>query len=243
MQPHGVLRARREALCLPIVGWGRCNPGAPACVFLIRTLMTTPHSPPGPNPDLFLARRAAAGQADAWAELIERYGRRIYNIAFQFAGHTAEAEDLTQEIFLKLHRNLGRYRGDVPLAGWTLRLSRNLCVDHYRRTRTERRTVVVSDELLKRQAGSLDTAARAERRERLRMVYQTLEEMPEAFAEILMLRDLQGLSYADICTFLELPEGTMKSRLRRARLELMRRIDRRRQALGDRTPTRGGAYR
>ena len=205
--------------------------------------MTTPRRPAAPNPDLFLARRAAAGHADAWAELIERYGRRIYNIAFQFAGHRAEAEDLTQEIFLKLYRNLGRYRGDVPLAGWTLRLSRNLCVDHYRRTRTERRTTVISDELLKRHAGNMDTAARAERRERLRIVYQTLEEMPEAFAEILMLRDLQGLSYADICAFLDLPEGTMKSRLRRARLELMRRIDRRQEILGDRTPIRGGTYR
>ena len=205
--------------------------------------MTTPPQTSSPNPDLFLARRAAAGHADAWTELIDRYGRRIYNIAFQFAGNTAEAEDLTQEIFLKLYRKLGRYRGDVPLAGWTLRLSRNLCVDNYRRTRTERRTVVVSEELLKRQAGGMDTAARAERRERLRMVYQTLEEMPEAFAEILMLRDLQGLSYADICAFLDLPEGTMKSRLRRARLELMRRIDDRRHALGDRTPKRNGVYK
>ena len=195
------------------------------------------------NPDLFLARRAAAGHADAWAELIERYGRRIYNIAFQFAGNRAEAEDLTQEIFLRLYRNLDRYRGDVPLAGWTLRLSRNLCVDHYRRTRTERRSVIVSDEVLKHQPGDSDPSARAERREKLRMVYQALEELPESFAEILMLRDLQGMSYADICAFLDLPEGTMKSRLRRARLELMRRVDRRRRALGDRTPTRDGTYR
>ncbi len=199
--------------------------------------------PATPNPDLFLARRAAAGHADAWTKLIERYGRRIYNIAFQFAGNRAEAEDLTQEIFLRLYRNLDRYRGDVPLAGWTLRLSRNLCVDHYRRTRNERRSVIVSDEVLKHQAGDSDPSARAERREKLRMVYQALEELPEAFAEILMLRDLQGLSYADICAFLDLPEGTMKSRLRRARLELMRRVDRRRRALGDRTPTRDGTYR
>ena len=205
--------------------------------------MASKRQPQEPNPDLFLARRAAAGHADAWAELIERYGRRIYNISFQFAGNRAEAEDLTQEIFLRLYRNLGRYRGDVPLAGWTLRLSRNLCIDHYRRTRTERRTVVVSEEILKHQASGSDPAARAERREKLRLVYGVIEEMPEPFAEILTLRDLQGLSYADICAFLDLPEGTMKSRLRRARLELIRRIDRKRQTLGDSTPTRGGAYR
>lgn len=205
--------------------------------------MSTRRQESEPNPDLFLARRAAAGHADAWAELIERYGRRIYNIAFQFAGNRAEAEDLTQEIFLRLYRNLGLYRGDVPLAGWTLRLSRNLCIDHYRRTRTERRSVVVSEEVLKRQPSGSDPSARAERREKLRMVYRALEELPEPFAEILMLRDLQGLSYADICAFLDLPEGTMKSRLRRARLELMRRVDRRRRALGDRTPKRDGTYR
>ncbi len=205
--------------------------------------MTAAQPPPEPNPDLFLARRAAAGHGDAWAELIERYGRRIYNIAFQFAGAKVEAEDLTQEIFLRLYRNLGRYRGDVPLAGWTLRLSRNLCVDHYRRTRTERRAVVVSEEILRRQAGDSDPAARAERREKLRLVYGAIEEMPAPFAEILILRDLQGLSYADIRTFLDLPEGTMKSRLRRARLDLMRRVDRQRRNLGDRTPKRNGTWR
>lgn len=196
-------------------------------------------SPPPPNPDFFLARRAAAGQADAWAELIERYGRRIYNVAFQFAADRAEAEDLTQEIFLRLYRNLDRYRGDAPLAGWTLRLSRNLCIDHYRRTRTERRAVVVSDEVLKHQAGGVDPAAFAERRERLRMVYHALEEMPAPFAEVLMLRDLQGLTYAEIRTFLDLPEGTMKSRLQRARRRLAHLIDRRR-ALGDRATRRCG---
>ncbi len=195
---------------------------------------------PQPNPDLFLARRAAAGHPDAWNELIRRYGRRIYNIAFQFAGNLAEAEDLTQEIFLRLYRNLDRYRGDVPLAGWTLRLSRNLCVDHYRRTRNERRTVVVSEEVLKHQAGDSDPTERAERNEKLRLVYRCIEEMPAPFAELLMLRDLQGLSYADICAFLDLPEGTMKSRLRRARLDLMRRVDAHQQRTGDRTPARDG---
>jgi len=101
----------------------------------------------------------------------------------------------------------------------------------------------VSDEILKYQASGSDPAAQAERREKLRLVHQTIEEMPEPFAELLILRDLQGLSYASICAYLDLPEGTMKSRLRRARLDLMRRIDQRRQSLGDRTPKRSGGYR
>ena len=77
------------------------------------------------SPDLMLARRAAAGRPEAWDELIELYGRRIYNVAYQFAASREEAEDLTQEIFLKLYQSLSRYRGDVPLVAWALRLSRN----------------------------------------------------------------------------------------------------------------------
>ena len=206
--------------------------------------MTTSPQTPGPNPDLFLARRAAAGHADAWTELIERYGRRIYNIAFQFAGNTAEAEDLTQEIFLKLYRNLGRYRGDVPLAGWTLRLSRNLCVDHYRRTRTERRTVVVSEELLKHQAGGMDTAARAERRERLRMVYQTLEEDAGG-----VRRDphAAGSAGLELRRHLRLPRPARGNDEvpPEARASGAHAPDRPTggDALGDPTPTRSGAYK
>ena len=90
------------------------------------------------SPDLFLARRAAAADAEAWDEIIERYGERIYNLAYRFTGRRAEAEDLTQDIFLKLYRNLDRYRGDVPLMAWALRLSRNSCIDHYRHHRTRR---------------------------------------------------------------------------------------------------------
>ena len=77
-----------------------------------------------PTPDLLLARRAAAGQAQAWEELIDGLGRRIYNMALQFTGRQEEAEDLTQEVFLRLYRNLKKYRGDVPLSAWALRLSR-----------------------------------------------------------------------------------------------------------------------
>ena len=90
---------------------------------------------PVSSPDLILARRAAAGHADAWDELVELYGDRLYNLALHFAGNREEAEDLTQEIFLRLYTNLRQYRGDCPLVSWALRLSRNLCIDHYRRNR------------------------------------------------------------------------------------------------------------
>jgi RNA polymerase sigma-70 factor, ECF subfamily len=179
---------------------------------------------PLPTPDLLLARRAAAGQAAAWDELIGRYGEKLYNLAFHFTGSLTEAEDLTQEIFLRLHQNLHLYRGDSPLAAWTLRLSRNLCIDHYRRMRRERRSLAVSDEVLQQVPAALDLGAEAERRQQLRAVYRALEEISEDLAEVILLRDLQGWTLEETAAYLGIPLGTIKSRLHRARLALAERV-------------------
>lgn len=176
------------------------------------------------SPDLLLARRAAGGRADAWEELLALYGERMYNLAFHFAGSAEDAEDLTQEIFLRLYQNLRLYRGDVPLAGWALRLSRNLCIDHYRRTRRERRGAALSEELLERLPAGDDPQAEAQKRQQLRAVYRGLEEMSEEMAEVVVLRDLQGWSLEETAAFLDVPLGTVKSRLHRARLELAGRV-------------------
>jgi len=183
-----------------------------------------------PTPDLLLARRAAAGQAGAWDEILELYGERLYNLAFQFAGSRPEAEDLTQEIFLRLFQNLGRYRGEAPLAAWALRLSRNLCIDHYRRMREERRSVAVSEAILQQVAAGDDPQAEAQRRQEVAAVYQALEEMQEPLAEVVLLRDLQGWSLEETAAALELPVGTVKSRLHRGRIEVAERVTARLQA-------------
>ena len=177
-----------------------------------------------PTPDLLLARRAAAGQAAAWDEILERYGERLYNLAFHFAGSAPEAEDLTQEIFLRLYQSLRRYRGDAPLVAWALRLSRNLCIDHYRRMRQERRSVAVSAEILKHMRATDDPQAEAQVRQEVAAVYRALEEMPEALAEVVLLRDLQGWSLEETAAALAVPVGTVKSRLHRARLEVAARV-------------------
>lgn len=177
-----------------------------------------------PTPDLLLARRAASGLPEAWNELLRLYASRIYNLAVHFAGSAADAEDLTQEIFLRLYQNLRQYRGDVPLAAWALRLSRNLCIDHYRRARRERRSTVVSDEVLQHMPALDDPQAEAVGRQQLRTVYRALEEMPEDLAEVVLLRDLQGWSLEETAVSLEVPVGTVKSRLHRARLELAERV-------------------
>jgi RNA polymerase sigma-70 factor, ECF subfamily len=186
--------------------------------------MIAPSSSSDPSSDLLLARRAAAGQADAWDDLIEMYGGRIYNLALHFAGSREEAEDLTQEIFLRLYQNLRQYRGDCPLASWALRLSRNLCIDHYRRTRQERRSVWVSEEILAHIPGGEDIQARAQWREEIEAVHSALREMPEDLAEVVLLRDLQGWSLEEVSASLDIPLGTVKSRLHRARLDVADRV-------------------
>jgi RNA polymerase sigma-70 factor (ECF subfamily) len=175
---------------------------------------------PVPSSDLLLARRAAAGQTAAWDELIDLYGERLYNLALHFAGSREEAEDLTQEIFLRLYQNLRQYRGDCPLVSWTLRLSRNLCIDHYRRARRERRSLRLSDEVLAHLPAGNDVQAEAQWREEVEAVHEALAKMPEEMAEAVLLRDLQGWTLEEVASYLDIPVGTVKSRLHRGRLEL-----------------------
>lgn len=173
-----------------------------------------------PSPDLFLAKRAAAGHESAWAELIDRHGPRLFNLALQFAGSREEAEDLTQEIFMRLYLNLRSYRGEVPLIGWALRLSRNLCIDHYRRTRQERRWRRVASEVLEHLPSTDNVEAASQRRQRLEAVYAALCDLEETQAEAVLLCDLQGVSLLEASAYLEIPVGTLKSRLHRGRQRL-----------------------
>lgn len=179
---------------------------------------------PVPSSDLLLARRAAAGQTAAWDELIDLYGERLYNLALHFAGSREEAEDLTQEIFLRLYQNLRQYRGDRPLVSWALRLSRNLCIDHYRHARQERRSLRLSEEILAQLPAEDDVQAEAQLREEVEAVHEALAKMPEEMAEVVLLRDLQGWSLEEVASYLDIPLGTVKSRLHRARLELAGRV-------------------
>lgn len=177
--------------------------------------------------DLRLARRAAAGERRAWEEIIDHYGDRIFNLALQFATHRDEAEDLTQEIFLRLFKNLSKYRGDTPLVAWTLRLSRNLCIDHYRHRRRERESIFLSEAVLAALPSTSDPRRDAQRHELLRQIDSTLMQMRDDLALVIVLRDLQGLSYAEVSAILDLPLGTLKSRLNRARRDLIGRLQER----------------
>jgi RNA polymerase sigma-70 factor, ECF subfamily len=180
-----------------------------------------------------LVERCRKGEDEAWRDLVDRFGQKVYSIAYHFTLKREEAEELSQEVFLKVFENLQRYDGSYPLTAWLVSLARNLCIDRYRRRKREKSFRFVSDDavmpLLK---SDDDPSAEALRKERTKLLFSALAEIPEDLAEILVLRDLDGLAYDEIGRALQLPGGTVKSRLFRARAEVARKIRERHEEQG-----------
>jgi RNA polymerase sigma-70 factor, ECF subfamily len=181
-----------------------------------------------------LVARCRGGDDDAWRELVDRFGSKVYAISYHFTMKREDAEELSQEIFLKLFENLHRYDGGFPLIAWIVSLSRNLCIDRYRRRKREKSFRFVSDDAVAPLLRSADDpAADALQKERTKILFSALAEIPEDLAEILVLRDLEGLAYDEIGRALSLPDGTVKSRLFRARAEVARHIRERHATRGN----------
>jgi RNA polymerase sigma-70 factor (ECF subfamily) len=191
-----------------------------------------------------LVRRCAQGDASAWEEIVQRFHRRIYNICYRFAGSADDAQDLTQEVFIKVYRTVGSFDGDkASFNTWVTTVTRNLLVDHFRKTRNERATDSIdaaqgADEdgptLADRLAadGSENPHKHVESRERREMVQGALQQISPDLREAVILRDLQDMDYREIAQVLKVPEGTVKSRINRGRAELARLLQRTyRQAL------------
>ena len=180
-----------------------------------------------------LVERCRRGEDEAWRELVNRFGQKIYSVAYHFTLKREDAEELAQEIFLKIFENLHRYDGGFPLVAWIVSLSRNLCIDRYRRLKREKSFRFVSDDAVGPLLTSQDDpAAETLQKERTKLLFSALAEIPEDLAEILVLRDLDGMAYEEIGRALQLPDGTVKSRLFRARAEVARRIRERRESSG-----------
>ena len=184
-----------------------------------------------------LVRRCVSGDAAAWQEIVQRYHRRIYNICYRFAGSADDAQDLTQEVFIKMYRTLSSY--DVERGAfmtWVTTITRNLLVDHFRKSKQDR----VTDSLDARpsehedsmplveqiQDKSLPPDSRVQSRETGETVHRALQKLSPDLREAVILRDLQDLDYREIATVLKVPEGTVKSRINRGRAELARLLQR-----------------
>jgi RNA polymerase sigma-70 factor (ECF subfamily) len=180
-----------------------------------------------------LLPRCRRGDEGAWHELVTLHGRKVFGLAYRFTGRADEAEDLTQEIFIKVYKTLDRYReAEGPFQGWLMAVARNHAIDHYRRRKQERLRRTEDPEILEKAHSKEEhPAAGLEREERARLVHRGLRALPEELRLPLILCDLQGRAYDEIAATLELPLGTVKSRINRARLELAKRLRRRRSEL------------
>ena len=191
-----------------------------------------------------LVRDCLDGDASAWETLVTRYSRRVYNVAYQFTGRHEEAEDLTQDIFLKIYRSLGTFDLDAAFLPWLIRVSKNMCVDHYRKRRRERLLVHGNWEKIANVACTRSNPyQKTHSRERRMILLRALEQIPADLKTVVILRDLQGLTYQEIAESTGLPEGTVKSRLNRGRLELAKVIRSDDRSLGELSTVSGGWFR
>lgn len=178
-----------------------------------------------------LIERCLNGDQAAWEEIVRRYRRKVFNIAYKFVGRHDLAEDLTQDIFLKLYKSLDTFDRRANFQTWLISVARNLCIDHYRSARKEREAINREIDPADLTPISTDAAvdSRLEQRDRVRLLRQALDRLPPALRTAVMLRDIQELSYQEIADRLRLPEGTVKSRINRGRTELARQIQRLRE--------------
>jgi RNA polymerase sigma-70 factor, ECF subfamily len=178
------------------------------------------------EPDAQLVQLCVRGDGASWEELVRRHTRRVYNLCYRFTGNSSSAEDLSQEVFLRIFRTLSSYQsaqGAFPT--WLTSVTRNLLVDHYRRTRRDRLTDSIDDAMpqIEAKPSAARTPDKLAQAAELSAQLQTgLARLSPELREAVILRDLQGLDYSEIRAVLQVPEGTVKSRINRGRIELAR---------------------
>jgi RNA polymerase sigma-70 factor (ECF subfamily) len=175
-----------------------------------------------------LMKQAAGGDETAFSEIVRYFEKTVYNIAMQAVKNRDDALDVSQDVFLKLWRTLGSYRGECSVSSWVIKIARNTALDLIRR-RTSHPTdsLSVEDEDgetterdIPSSGGEDDPVAAYERQERINIVRAAIDSLSEEHKEIILLRDINGLSYTEIAEILGIEEGTVKSRLNRARNSL-----------------------
>ncbi len=171
-------------------------------------------------------QRAAEGEQAAWDTIVRTYWRKVFNVAYRFVGTYEEAEDLTQEIFLKVFRSLNTFDRRANFQTWLISVSRNFCIDRYRSGRRDRavfaREVNAAD--VQAEAPGPSPQARVELQDRVALLREALRALSPPLRTAVLLRDIHELSYQEIADQLGVAEGTVKSRINRGRAELARQI-------------------
>jgi RNA polymerase sigma-70 factor (ECF subfamily) len=178
------------------------------------------------DPDLNLVERCLSGDDAAWEQMVRAHTRRVYALCYRFTGKESEAQDLTQEVFLRIFKTLKTFRaGEGSFTVWLTRLTRNLLIDHYRRSRLDRASDPLEAQLPmleEKTALGSRTDGMLAGREASELLQGALAKLSPELRETVILRDLEELEYKEIAEVLKVPEGTVKSRLNRGRAELAR---------------------
>jgi RNA polymerase sigma-70 factor (ECF subfamily) len=172
-----------------------------------------------------LLERLRAGDPVAFEEMVAAYQHRVFGVAYRMMGNPADAEDIAQDVFLRVHRSIGEFRGEAKLSTWLYTIASRLCLN--RLASGDRRIVRQGEEALTRLAHDrADPAADLEQAELEVALHRAIAELPEERRIVVVLRDLEGLSYEEIATALDLELGTVRSRLHRARMDLKDKLER-----------------
>jgi RNA polymerase sigma-70 factor (ECF subfamily) len=178
-----------------------------------------------PGDDADLLDRLRAGDPRAFEDLVRRYQHRVFGVALRMLQSPAEAEDIAQDVFLRVHRAIGTFRGDAKLSTWLYGITSNLCLN--RLTSASRtRTRHDEDAVMRARSDAPDATAAMERSEVEAALHQAITELPDERRIVVVLRDLEGLSYEEIAEALDLEVGTVRSRLHRARMDLKSKMER-----------------
>ncbi len=176
--------------------------------------------------DINLVDKCLSGNDAAWEDLVKLHTRRVYAICYRFTNSESDAQDLAQDVFIRVFKNLKSFRsGEGSFAVWLTRLTRNLLIDHYRRTKLDRITESLEDQipvLEEKTAAMSRTDGMLAGREASELLQAGLQKLSPELRETVILRDLEELEYREIAEILNVPEGTVKSRLNRGRAELAR---------------------
>ena len=176
--------------------------------------------------ELEIILRVRAGDTDAFEALVLEHQNKVYSLALRMVGNEEDARDMAQEAFIRAFNSLASFRGESKFSVWLYRLTSNICID-FLRGRAKRRTASLNWEDEDGEEGELEIPderfspeARLERTELRESVRRGLDSLSPEYREILLLREINGLSYDEISRALSLEEGTVKSRIFRARKKL-----------------------
>ena len=182
-----------------------------------------------------LVERCLQGDDAAWEQIVHSYARRIFNLSYRYTNRREEAEDLTQDILIRIYQNLKSFRSDAgSFQSWILRVGRNLIIDHYRQTRRFQQAAGTEEmEGMNLKDEAVPSPQRVvERDEAAQFLRNGLQVLTPELKEAIILRDIEGMAYLEIAEMLGVPEGTVKSRINRGRLELAKLLSKRRAQLG-----------